>query len=94
MNKLTTRRLSDIERQQVVDNLELLESLSDSVGGWGSKSTQCRQKSFTTTITFDRIVDVFECQKFAAMMEKAPSLFAPVLRRLLELDDEVKRSDD
>jgi hypothetical protein len=87
-----SRRLTDRDRAQVEKNIAHLDRLGDLVGGWAWKSLQCRQKGFTTTITFDKAVDVFQSQEFAEMLEQAPALLAPALRRLIELDDELKAS--
>jgi hypothetical protein len=87
-----SRRLSESEREQTIKNLAHLERLGDLVGGWGVKSMQCRQGGFTMTMTFDRKVDVFEAQEFVEMMEQSPALLAPILRRLLELNDNLKEA--
>lgn len=82
--------LTEQERTQVETNLRFVEELGDVVGGWVFKSTQARQGGFTTTAVFDNKVDVFKTTEFVTMMEQCPSLYAPTLRKLLALDDEMR----
>jgi hypothetical protein len=84
--------LTDQEREQLNANLSLLEEIGDAVGGWEDGHVTARRKSFTMTVKFDNEGDVFLAERFARIMAQCPALFPPVIRRLLELDDELAGS--
>lgn len=78
------------DRKQIEKNIAVLDEIDKAVEGWTSKS-QARQTGFSLYIKFTKNTDVMTSLKFSNLMDNSLPWALALARRLLGMDDQVRK---